>query len=113
MVTMPRPAEHRAALPRVGHTAVCLRRRHETKWTPPRRPSEPRNDAPQRPPLRLPRPRARKVRPSRRAAHLTLRLTSDPQFLLAVAIALPVLAVEGTYQLALPWLAVAVPVGYV
>ncbi|HTK45452.1 MAG TPA: diguanylate cyclase [Patescibacteria group bacterium] len=50
---------------------------------------------------------------TRRSAHLTLRLTSDPQFLLAVAIALPVLAVEGTYQLALPWLVVAVPVGYV
>jgi len=50
---------------------------------------------------------------TRRSARLTLRLARDPQFLLAVAIALPVLAVEGTYQLALPWLAVAVPLGYV
>jgi len=50
---------------------------------------------------------------SRRSTHLTLRLARDPQFLLAVAIALPVLAVEGTYQLALPWLAVAVPLAYV
>jgi diguanylate cyclase (GGDEF)-like protein len=37
----------------------------------------------------------------------------DPQFLLAVAIALPVLAVEGSYQLALPWLAVAVPAAFI
>jgi len=50
---------------------------------------------------------------TRRSARLTLRLARDPQFLLAIAIALPVLAVEGSYQLALPWLAVAVPLGYV
>ena len=42
-----------------------------------------------------------------------MRLVRDPQFLLAVAIALPVLAVEGSYQLALPWLAVAVPLTFV
>jgi diguanylate cyclase (GGDEF)-like protein len=52
---------------------------------------------------------ARAAHPS----HLTLRLARDPQFLLAVAIALPVLAVEGTYQLALPWLALAVPLAFV
>src|SRR6185369_2961839 len=46
---------------------------------------------------------------TRRSGRLSLRLIRDPQFLLAVAIALPVLAVEGSYQLALPWLAVAVP----
>jgi diguanylate cyclase (GGDEF)-like protein len=50
---------------------------------------------------------------TRRSARLTLRVARDPQFLLAIAIALPVLAVEGSYQLALPWLAVAVPLGYV
>src|SRR4029078_3958005 len=50
---------------------------------------------------------------TRRSGRLSLRIILDPQFLLAVAIALPVLAVEGTYQLALPWLAVAVPLGYV
>lgn len=50
---------------------------------------------------------------TRRSAHLSLRLARDPQFLLAVAIALPVLAVEGSYQLALPWLAVAVPFAFV
>jgi len=44
---------------------------------------------------------------------MSVRLTRDRQFLLAIAIALPVLAVEGTYQLALPWLAVAVPFGFV
>ena len=42
-----------------------------------------------------------------------VRLSRDPQFLLAVAVALPVLAVEGTYQLALPWLAVALPFAFV
>jgi diguanylate cyclase (GGDEF)-like protein len=42
-----------------------------------------------------------------------VRLARDPQFLLAVAIALPVLAVEGSYQLGLPWLAVALPVAFV
>ena len=50
---------------------------------------------------------------TRRSARLSLRLARDPQFLLAVAIALPVLAVEGSYQLALPWLAVAVPLAFV
>jgi diguanylate cyclase (GGDEF)-like protein len=49
----------------------------------------------------------------RRATRLSVRLMRDPQFLLAVAIALPVLAVEGTYQLALPWLAVAVPAAFI
>jgi diguanylate cyclase (GGDEF)-like protein len=48
-----------------------------------------------------------------RSGHLTMRLVRDPQFLLAAAIALPVLAVEGTYALALPWLAVALPLTYV
>ena len=46
---------------------------------------------------------------TRRSGRLSLRLIRDPQFLLAVAIALPVLAVEGSYELALPWLVVAVP----
>ncbi len=50
---------------------------------------------------------------TRRSAHLSLRLARDPQFLLAVAIALPVLAVEGSYALAHPWLAVAMPLGFV
>jgi diguanylate cyclase (GGDEF)-like protein len=50
---------------------------------------------------------------TRRSGHLSMRLVRDPQFLLAVAIALPVLAVEGSYQLALPWLAVAVPLTFV
>jgi diguanylate cyclase (GGDEF)-like protein len=49
----------------------------------------------------------------RRATRLSVRLMRDPQFLLAVAIALPVLAVEGSYQLALPWLAVAVPAAFI
>jgi len=48
-----------------------------------------------------------------RSGRLSLRLIRDPQFLLAVAIALPVLAVEGSYQLALPWLAVAVPFAFI
>src|SRR4029079_7820566 len=39
---------------------------------------------------------------TRRSARLTLRLARDPQFLLAIAIALPVLAVEGSHQLAAP-----------
>lgn len=47
------------------------------------------------------------------SARLSVRLQRDPQFLLAVAIALPVLAVEGASQLALPWLAVAVPIAFV
>jgi hypothetical protein len=50
---------------------------------------------------------------ARHAQRLSVRLGRDPQFLLAVAIALPALAVEGTYQLALPWLAVAVPILFV
>ena len=49
----------------------------------------------------------------RRATRLSVRLARDPQFLLAVAIALPVLAVEGSYQLALPWLAVALPAAFI
>jgi diguanylate cyclase (GGDEF)-like protein len=49
----------------------------------------------------------------RRSPRMSVRLTRDRQFLLAIAIALPVLAVEGTYHLALPWLAVAVPFGFV
>ena len=48
-----------------------------------------------------------------RSGRLSLRLIRDPLFLLAVAIALPVLAVEGSYQLALPWLAVAMPFGFI
>ena len=44
---------------------------------------------------------------------LSVRFQRDPQFLLAVALALPVLAVEGASQLALPWLAVAVPIAFV
>jgi diguanylate cyclase (GGDEF)-like protein len=50
---------------------------------------------------------------TRRSARMSIRMGRDPQFLLAVAIALPVLAVEGSYQLALPWLAVAVPIAFV
>jgi len=50
---------------------------------------------------------------TRRSGRLSLRLIRDPQFLLAVAIALPVLAVEGSYQLALPWLVVAVPFAFI
>jgi len=50
---------------------------------------------------------------TRRSGRLSLRVIRDPQFLLAVAIALPVLAVEGSYQLALPWLAVAVPFSFI
>lgn len=46
-------------------------------------------------------------------ARWSLRVQHDPQFLLAVAIALPVLAVEGASQLVLPWLAVAVPLGFI
>ena len=50
---------------------------------------------------------------TRRSARLSIRVGRDPQFLLAVAIALPVLAVEGSYQLAMPWLAAAVPIAFV
>ena len=50
---------------------------------------------------------------TRRSARLSLKLARDPQFLLALAIALPALAVEGSYQLGLPWLAVALPVAFV
>ena len=50
---------------------------------------------------------------ARRSTRMSVRLGRDPQFLLAVAIALPVLAVEGTYQLVLPWLAVGLPLGFV
>ncbi len=48
-----------------------------------------------------------------RSARLGIRMQRDPQLLLAVAIALPVLAVEGASQLALPWLAVAVPLAFI
>jgi diguanylate cyclase (GGDEF)-like protein len=48
-----------------------------------------------------------------RSGRASIGVIRDPQFLLAVAIALPVLAVEGSYELALPWLAVAVPIGFV
>jgi diguanylate cyclase (GGDEF)-like protein len=47
------------------------------------------------------------------SARLAVRLQRDPQLLLAVAIALPVLAVEGSSRLALPWLAVALPLAFV
>ena len=53
------------------------------------------------------------ARSTRRSTRMSVRMTRDPQFLLAVAIALPVLAVEGSYALALPWLAVAVPVVFI
>jgi diguanylate cyclase (GGDEF)-like protein len=46
------------------------------------------------------------------SARLAIRLNRDPQLLLAVAIALPVLAVEGSAQTALPWLTVALPLGF-
>ena len=52
---------------------------------------------------------ARSLSPGR----LAIRLQRDPQVLLAVALAIPVLAVEGSSQLALPWLAVAVPLTFV
>jgi diguanylate cyclase (GGDEF)-like protein len=57
--------------------------------------------------------RASAAAQTRRSGRLSLRVIRDPQLLLAVAIALPVLAVEGSYQLALPWLAVAVPLSFV
>jgi diguanylate cyclase (GGDEF)-like protein len=47
------------------------------------------------------------------SARLAVRLQRDPQLLLAIALAIPVLAVEGSSQLALPWLAVAVPLAFV
>jgi diguanylate cyclase (GGDEF)-like protein len=50
---------------------------------------------------------------SRRSSRVSVRLARDPEFLLAVAIALPVLAVEGSYQLGLPWLAVALPIAFI
>ena len=53
------------------------------------------------------------ARSTRRSAGMSLRMTRDPQFLLAAAIALPVLAVEGSYELALPWLAVAMPLSFI
>jgi diguanylate cyclase (GGDEF)-like protein len=46
-------------------------------------------------------------------ARLAVRLQRDPQVLLAVALAIPVFAVEGSAQLALPWLAIAFPIGFV
>jgi diguanylate cyclase (GGDEF)-like protein len=46
-------------------------------------------------------------------ARLAVRLQRDPQVLLAIALAIPVFAVEGSSQLALPWLAVAVPIAFV
>jgi diguanylate cyclase (GGDEF)-like protein len=49
---------------------------------------------------------------TRRSTRVSVRVTRDPQFLLAIAIALPVLALEGSFQLAHPWLAVAVPLGF-
>jgi len=53
------------------------------------------------------------VEPPLGSARLSVRLQRDPQFLLSLALALPVLAVEGASQLALPWLAVAVPIAFV
>jgi diguanylate cyclase (GGDEF)-like protein len=50
--------------------------------------------------------------PSLGSARLSVRLQRDPQFLLSVALALPVLAVEGASQLVLPWLAIAVPIAF-
>jgi diguanylate cyclase (GGDEF)-like protein len=47
------------------------------------------------------------------SARLAVRLKGDPQLLLAAAIAFPVLAVEGTAQLRLQWLALAMPLGFV
>jgi diguanylate cyclase (GGDEF)-like protein len=47
------------------------------------------------------------------SARLSVRLQRDPQFLLSLALALPVLAIEGASQLVLPWLAVAVPIAFV
>ena len=47
------------------------------------------------------------------SARLAVRLQRDPQVLLAIALAIPVFAVEGSAQLALPWLAVAVPIAFV
>ena len=47
------------------------------------------------------------------SARLAIRLQRDPQMLLALAIAVPVLAIEGSSQLALPWLALAVPIAFV
>ena len=47
------------------------------------------------------------------SARFSVRLQRDPQFLLSVALALPVLAVEGASQLVLPWLAIAVPIAFV
>ena len=47
------------------------------------------------------------------AARLTVRFKRDPQLLLALAIAIPIFAVEGASQLAHPWLAVAVPLAFV
>ena len=47
------------------------------------------------------------------AARMSLRIQRDPQLLLSIAIALPVLAVEGASELVLPWLAVVIPVAFV
>lgn len=47
------------------------------------------------------------------AARLAVRIKRDPQLLLAVAIAIPIFAVEGASQLAHPWLAVVVPLAFV
>jgi diguanylate cyclase (GGDEF)-like protein len=46
-------------------------------------------------------------------ARIALRLRGDSQLLLAVAIAIPVLAVESSSQVVMPWLAVAIPLGFV
>jgi diguanylate cyclase (GGDEF)-like protein len=47
------------------------------------------------------------------AARLAVRFKRDPQLLLALAIAIPIFAVEGAAQVTLPWLAVAVPLAFV
>jgi diguanylate cyclase (GGDEF)-like protein len=46
-------------------------------------------------------------------ARLAVRVRRDTQLLLAIAIAIPILAVEGSSQLAHPWLAVAAPLAFI
>ena len=47
------------------------------------------------------------------AARLLMRFRGDPQLLLAVAIAVPVLALEGSVQLVHPWIAALIPTAFV
>ena len=47
------------------------------------------------------------------SARLAVRLRRDPQLLLAIAIALPVLAVEGAAQSGKAWLPIVVPLGFI